>query len=92
MKKTCLYCVCEWVFGMSCCLCRNGILSELELLIRRDRNHPSVVIWSLCNEKLCLTSDWVSDALAAKAYIRELDPLGGRLVSANENGWIGPSG
>lgn len=26
-------------------------LSELERLIRRDRNHPSVVIWSLANEE-----------------------------------------
>jgi len=69
---------------------RNGILSELELLIRRDRNHPSVVIWSLCNEVLCNTPNWTADALAAKALIRQLDPLGGRLVSANQNGWIGP--
>lgn len=69
---------------------RNGILSELELLIRRDRNHPSVVIWSLCNEVLCNTPDWVNDALAAKALIRQLDALGGRLVSANQNGWVGP--
>lgn len=93
---------------------RNGILSELELLIRRDRNHPrccgrrvcktdvfdcrrkvcllrSVVIWSLCNEVLCETSNWTADALAGKALIRELDPLGGRPVSANQNGWIGPN-
>ena len=24
--------------------------SEVEALVRRDRNHPSVIIWSLCNE------------------------------------------
>jgi len=68
---------------------RNGILSELELLIKRDRNHPSVVIWSLCNEVLCNTANWIADALAAKALIRQLDPLGGRPVSANQNGWVG---
>jgi len=68
---------------------RNGILSELEILIKRDRNHPSVIIWSLCNEVLCSTDNWVQDALTAKALIRQLDPLGGRPVSANQNGWIG---
>ena len=68
---------------------RNGNLPELELLIRRDRNHPCVVIWSLCNEVLCDTANWIADALAAKALIRQLDPLGGRSVSANQNGWIG---
>src|SRR5262249_51547492 len=26
-------------------------LSQLERLVRRDRNHPSVVIWTLCNEE-----------------------------------------
>lgn len=71
---------------------RNGQLDQLELLIRRDRNHPSIVIWSLCNEVLCNTNtDWVVNALAAKALIKELDPFGGRVVSANQNGWIGPN-
>jgi beta-galactosidase len=64
--------------------------AECELLIKRDRNHPSVVIWSLCNEVLCNTNDWVNDALRLKALIRRLDPRGARPVSANQNGWIGP--
>jgi hypothetical protein len=28
-------------------------LDDLRSLVLRDRNHPSVVIWSLCNELLC---------------------------------------
>lgn len=28
-------------------------LKDLQSLVLRDRNHPSVVIWSLCNEVLC---------------------------------------
>ena len=70
---------------------RNGNLPLVEKLIRRDRNHPSVVIWSLCNEVLCNTADWIADAHAAKALIRTLDPGGQRVVSANQNGWIGPN-
>jgi len=55
-----------------------------------DRNHPSVVIWSICNEVLCNTADnWVTEALSMKALMHSLDPLSGRPVSANQNGWIG---
>lgn len=68
---------------------RNGQDDQIPLLVKRDRNHPSVVIWSLCNEVLCNTNDWVADALRLKALIKALDPLGGRPVSANQNGWVG---
>lgn len=27
------------------------ILSQVEDMVRRDRNHPSVILWSLCNEE-----------------------------------------
>lgn len=61
----------------------------MPLLVRRDRNHPSVVIWSICNEVLCETSgDWVADALRMKALFHALDPRSGRPVSANQNGHV----
>jgi beta-galactosidase len=70
---------------------RNGQLDQVPLLIRRDRNHPCVMIWSICNEVLCNTKDSVNDALAMKALMHALDPLSGRPVSANQNAWLGPN-
>lgn len=70
---------------------RNGQLDQVPLIIKRDRNHPSVVIWSICNEVLCKTNDWINDALAMKKLMHQLDPRGGRPVSANQNGWVGPT-
>ncbi|KAH8052306.1 arogenate dehydratase [Aureococcus anophagefferens] len=64
-----------------------GMLTRLVL---RDRNHLSVVIWSICNEKLCETNDTLGDGKAAAALYRELDPSSGRAVSANYNPWRPP--
>ena len=69
---------------------RNGQLDQVPWLIKRDRNHPSVVIWSICNEVLCNSKGGKDDALAMKKLMHELDPLGNRPVSANQNGWVGP--
>lgn len=68
---------------------RNGQPDEMEILIRRDRNHPSVVIWSLCNEKLCSTKDATADALIGKSVIKKWDPVMARPMSANYNNWSG---
>jgi len=69
---------------------RNGQDDQVPLLVKRDRNHPSVIIWSICNEVLCNSADGVADARRLKALMHSLDPLGGRPVSANQNGWLGP--
>ena len=67
---------------------RNGQDGELTDLVLRDRNHPCVVIWSICNEKLCKTGgDTLGDAQRMHDLFHTLDPHGQRPVSANYNGW-----
>ena len=66
---------------------RNGQDGELADLVLRDRNHPCVVIWSICNEKLCSTSNTLGDAQRMHGLFHSLDPHGQRPVSANFNGW-----
>ena len=61
----------------------------MESLILRDRNHPSVIIWSLCNEALCEGFDQNS-AQVLMSRVRQLDPDGGRPISAAVN--VQPSG
>jgi beta-galactosidase len=76
---------------------RNGQLDQVPWLIKRDRNHPCVVIWSICNEVLCQTDKGAQgsqaaakDAATMSELMHKLDPLGNRPVSANQNGWEGP--
>lgn len=50
-------------------------LAELESLVRRDRNHPSVVLWSIGNEEPEQgTGRGARIAAAMKRLIRRLDP------------------
>ena len=69
---------------------RNGQRDQVPYLIKRDRNHPSIVIWSICNEVLCNTGT-AQDAKDMANLMHSLDPYSGRPVSANQNGYIGPN-
>jgi beta-galactosidase len=64
-------------------------LSELERLIRRDRNHPSVIIWSLGNEEWFAqgTSRGARIVSSMKRLVRKLDPT--RPVTLAMNGELG---
>lgn len=62
---------------------RNGQDAQVPLMVLRDRHHPSVIIWSICNEILCNTPDAVGDALRLRQLMHALDPRGERPVSAN---------
>lgn len=60
-----------------------GILEQampaLERMIQRDKNHPSVIIWSMCNESETATEVGISVMRKLIRRTRELDPS--RLVT-----------
>ena len=51
-------------------------LGRLEALVRRDRNHPSVAIWSLGNEEFAVEETPAGGRVAAtmQALVQRLDP------------------
>jgi beta-galactosidase len=62
-------------------------MADLEAMVRRDRNHPSVIIWSICNEEY-LQGSAIGGRIAATlaARVRELDPtrpITGALLSTS---------
>jgi beta-galactosidase len=64
------------------------ILSQVESMVLRDRNHPSVILWSLCNEEGEQGSErGAAKGRAMKDVIRRLDPT--RPVTAAMNGGYG---
>jgi beta-galactosidase len=67
-------------------------LSQLERMIRRDRNHPSVILWSLGNEEWDIEGNIKGARIAAtmQASAQRLDPTR-RITVANSGGWGGIS-
>ena len=57
-------------------------------MVKRDRNHPSVMIWSFCNEGGCdLAQNEEEVAMEFKKVSNAMDQY--RFVTANQNGHIG---
>ena len=67
-------------------------LSQLESLIRRDRNHPSVIMWSVGNEEWGIEGNIKGARIAAsmQAFAQRLDPTR-RITAAISGGWGGIS-
>jgi beta-galactosidase len=63
-------------------------LAPLEAMIRRDRNHPSVILWSVGNEEWSIEGNEKGARLAAtmQAHARRLDPSR-RTSVAISGGW-----
>jgi beta-galactosidase len=63
-------------------------LGELERMIKRDRNHPSVVLWSLGNEEWAIEGNIKGARLTAtmQAAAQRLDPTR-RTTVAISGGW-----
>ncbi len=62
-------------------------IGDLERLIRRDRNHPSVIIWSLANEEPLQGSDRGARIVSSmKRLARRLDPSR-PVTTAMDDGW-----
>lgn len=67
-------------------------LDHLEWLIRRDRNHPSVIIWSLFNEEpLEVNSEGKEIARVMNAVVKRLDKTR-PTTGAQNKGQLGPDG
>ncbi len=65
-------------------------LSQLERMIRRDRNHPSIVAWSLLNEEPIQGSEMGARILGSmKRLANRLDPSR-PIVAAMDNSWGRP--
>jgi len=67
-------------------------LDPLEEMIRRDRNHPSVILWSIGNEEWAIEGNIKGARIAAtmQDIVRRLDPTR-RVTAANSGGWGGIS-
>eukprot|EP00727_Mastigamoeba_balamuthi_P006116 m51a1_g2123 putative C-tail anchored protein, Glycoside hydrolase family domain (1594) ;mRNA; f:1670213-1679522 len=57
-------------------------IEDLKAMLYRDRNHPSIIYWSLCNEALCNSFD-AHNAKVLADIIHQIDPT--RPVTAAMN-------
>lgn len=64
------------------------IVSQLERMVRRDRNHPSVILWSVGNEEWALENSALGTHLAREmhAIVTRLDPTRRTVVATSASG------
>ncbi|KQW50825.1 MULTISPECIES: beta-galactosidase GalA [unclassified Roseateles] len=68
------------------------IRDEMERLVRRGRNHPSIILWSVGNEEWAIENSAVGTRLAREmqAVVRRMDPTRPVTLAASSSG--GPEG
>ncbi|MHA1853895.1 MAG: glycoside hydrolase family 2 protein, partial [Candidatus Heimdallarchaeaceae archaeon] len=75
-------------FSKLCRYSKNIFKQELEAMVKRDRNHPSIIIWGIFNENWGIPLLWfnVNNKLVKKLFslVRQLDSS--RLIVDN-SGW-----
>ncbi len=65
-------------------------LSDLATMIQRDRNHPSIIMWSMCNEEgLQGTSEGARIFSAMMDVVHRYDSTR-PITCAMNNGWLKP--
>jgi beta-galactosidase len=65
-------------------------LSDLATMIQRDRNHPSIIMWSMCNEEgLQGTPEGAKIFTAMMKVVHQYDETR-PITSAMNNGWMKP--
>ncbi|MFA9390771.1 MAG: beta-galactosidase GalA [Prolixibacteraceae bacterium] len=64
------------------------VKDQLERLIKRDRNHPSVIVWSMGNEEWGIEGNIVGERIIAEmqAFANQLDPTRPK-NAASSGGW-----
>ena len=65
---------------------------EMERMVRRDRNHPSIVLWSVGNEEWAIENTEIGTRLAKEmqAIVHRMDPTRPTTLAASSSG--GPEG
>ncbi|HEY4079480.1 MAG TPA: beta-galactosidase GalA [Burkholderiaceae bacterium] len=64
------------------------IRDELERMVRRDRNHPSVILWSVGNEEWAIENTEIGTRLTQQmqAIVRRLDPTRPATLAVSSSG------
>ena len=64
------------------------IRSEMERMVRRDRNHPSIILWSVGNEEWAIENRELGTRLAREmqAIVKRLDPSRQATLAASGSG------
>jgi len=67
-------------------------LGQLERMVRRGRNHPSIILWSIGNEEWAIEGNIKGAQLTVpmQDFVRRLDPTR-RVVASISGGWGGIS-